>query len=227
MRDSCDNGRKVSPCPNCGSATDPCECRFRDERELLDNLVEAIDEELDKGKEAQTSYRSPIVFGRPTGDDPDPVKECVVCLEKLYGGPLPTPEPRLSWFGYIRWRDKPDEEERSINMIRYASNLRQWAKDRLAALTGEVKGCRHSDCFRSVLWSGTEYAFTEQQATAVRVLWEHWERGTPDVSGQYLLEAAESNSGRVDLLFRDHPAWKTMIHPGRTKGTYRLTLPGN
>jgi hypothetical protein len=83
----------------------------------------------------------------------------------------------------------------------------------------------HSPDFRSVNWFGTEHSFTPNQATVVAALWKSWEKHAPDVGDEYLLELADSNSGRLDLVFRNHAAWGTMIVPGGTRGTRRLVEP--
>lgn len=81
----------------------------------------------------------------------------------------------------------------------------------------------HSDDFRCVRWFGQVYEFTPMQAACVKVLWEHWERGTPTVGQEYVLEAADASSGRLRDVFGKgkHPAWKTMITEAG-KGAFRL-----
>jgi hypothetical protein len=78
---------------------------------------------------------------------------------------------------------------------------------------------------RSVRWFGTVYEFTERQGEALGVLWDAWEQGTPDVGQKEVLATIEANSQRLSDLFADHAAWGTMIRPGATRGTYRLTPP--
>lgn len=85
---------------------------------------------------------------------------------------------------------------------------------------------RHSADFRSVHWFGADYSFTPLQAAVVRQLWDAWEHGTPDVGGQTLLENADSAGGRLDHVFRDHPAWGALI-VSTAKGLYRLARPEN
>jgi hypothetical protein len=88
---------------------------------------------------------------------------------------------------------------------------------------------RHSVDFRSVHWHGVDYQFTATQASIVRLLWEAWEAGTPDVGQETLLEGAGSDGNRLrDLFHRGaeiHPAWGTMI-VSFARGTYRLAEPG-
>ena len=92
---------------------------------------------------------------------------------------------------------------------------------------GDEKRIAHSPDFRSVLWYNTEYSFTPQQAEIVRILWEAFECSTPDVDATLLLSTDFTGSAakRVRDVFRKSPAWKTMIVPGGSKGTYRLAPP--
>ena len=85
----------------------------------------------------------------------------------------------------------------------------------------------HADDFRSADWFGTPYVFTVQEAAAVRVLWEHWERKTPDVGQTTILDALGTSTLRLRDVFKNgkHPAWGTMIVPGSTKGAYQLAEP--
>lgn len=85
----------------------------------------------------------------------------------------------------------------------------------------------HSADFRSVNWFGTLYTFTANQAACVKVWWEHWEQGTPEVGDDTVLEAADSSGKRINALFNDCTAWGTMIVAGSTKGTHRLQEPKN
>ena len=85
----------------------------------------------------------------------------------------------------------------------------------------------HSPDFRSVKWYGETYSFTASQAAVVRVLWEAWKQGTPDVGNQTLAAAVdEADKDRsVRDLFRDNPAWNSMIVAGGSKGSHRLAEP--
>ncbi len=85
---------------------------------------------------------------------------------------------------------------------------------------------RHSIDFRSVHWFGTDYNFTANQAAAVKILWEAWENGTPDVGGDTLAVEVDSESRRARDIFKGHPAFGSMICQGETKGTFRLVEPG-
>jgi len=97
--------------------------------------------------------------------------------------------------------------------------------ERVGSTSSEPEA-RHSPDFRSVFWFGQQYSFTATQARIVQELWRAWENGTPGVSGEHLLETSESLSARVADVFKHHPAWGTMIQPGKSKGTYRLAPLG-
>jgi hypothetical protein len=85
----------------------------------------------------------------------------------------------------------------------------------------------HSPDFRSVNWFGTAHSFTATQAAIVKILWDEWEKKTPDVGQATLLEAVESQSDRLVDVFKGHKTYKQIIGSGETKGTYRLVEPMN
>jgi hypothetical protein len=86
---------------------------------------------------------------------------------------------------------------------------------------------RHGPDFRSVHWYGNDYTFTPTQAACVKVLWEAWKNGTPEVGQETILEhpQVEAESKRLVDVFKDHPAWGTMIVKGQTAGAYKLAAP--
>lgn len=92
--------------------------------------------------------------------------------------------------------------------------------------------CVHTDDFGSVNWRGTPYTFTDNQRIAVRVLWEHWEKGlAASVTAigkeiDHAIYGDDSNARlRLSAVFRTkrrpHPAWGTMIVEAG-QGLYRL-----
>ena len=83
----------------------------------------------------------------------------------------------------------------------------------------------HSPDYRSVRWNGKNYFFTSYKAACVKILWENWEKGTPDVGDTTVLETAGCESSRVLDVFKNHPNWTEMIVQGETKGTHRLSEP--
>jgi hypothetical protein len=87
----------------------------------------------------------------------------------------------------------------------------------------------HSPDFASITQDGITYTFSEKQRAMVNVLWKARGNNSPWVTGDLLLEAAESLGSRVNHLFRGHPAWGVLILSGalhgETPGTYRLANP--
>ena len=79
-----------------------------------------------------------------------------------------------------------------------------------------VPQASHSPDFRSVR-CGPLYSFSAAQAACIKVLWNAWKNGTPEVGDATILEAAESETARLSDVFRGHPAWGSMIVPGSTK----------
>lgn len=94
----------------------------------------------------------------------------------------------------------------------------------------------HSPDYRSVWWDGVRYSFTEPMANVVRVLWEHQERGTPEIGWNTLKVLSGSVGARLIDVFMTgktrkegktiekhvHAAWGVLIVPGNSKGSHRL-----
>jgi hypothetical protein len=117
-------------------------------------------------------------------------------------------------------------KQMSVWLNREATDIEsETGKAQPAGSDRTVEDTRHSVDFRSVYWCGTEYTFTGIQAAVVKILWEAWKNKTPEVGDSCLLETAQSNSERLDLVFRGHSAWGTMITAGTTKGSRRLSQP--
>jgi hypothetical protein len=121
-----------------------------------------------------------------------------------------------------RW---PRDIQRLDAAVRRGEVLRQ-----LPPAVKHQWAARHSDDFRSVDWFGVYYSFSEGQSLVVQYLWEQCLRGTPEVSEKLVRGVAESASDRLSDLFqkkggKNHPAWRSMIGQGFTKGTVRLVLP--
>jgi hypothetical protein len=87
--------------------------------------------------------------------------------------------------------------------------------------------CVHNADFTMVNWFGTEYHFAlGVQSSAVRALWEEWEKTRLGLHQETIREAidTEQDSFRMDTAFRKHPAFGTMIQRGGD-GRYRLVQP--
>jgi hypothetical protein len=113
----------------------------------------------------------------------------------------------------------PDLLEKFRALVLDAPPRRPPANGKLPANCFRGPGCR------SILWFGQHYAFTDTQGCIVEMLWDAWEKGTPDVSQVTLLEKAGSETKRLSKLFHRNKAWRVLIVAGKTRGTFRLQPP--
>lgn len=105
--------------------------------------------------------------------------------------------------------------------------LRSYIEENINNTLNEQKQpTRHSPDFRSVHWFGIHYPFTATQAAIVKLLWNAWENGTPDIGHETLLKESGSESKRLVDVFKGHKTYKQLIGQGKTKGSYRLVEPG-
>lgn len=95
----------------------------------------------------------------------------------------------------------------------------------------ESDECAHAPDFTWVVWFGERFNFSVgQQASAVEELWKQWEDsrrrdgcGLADTRLAFLIGAAERNF-RLSSVFRDHPAYGTVIRRVG-KGVHALFKP--
>lgn len=170
----------------------------------------------------------------------------MVSLEKCRGTPLPTRKrPGFAATSAVsalwpRMRDaarlagwtlpvspKSSDLRTVDDALRVVDTALNWIGERRTELLLSAPGspeptATHSTDYRSVNWSGTPYTFTKTQAACVKPLWEAWERGTPELDQPTVLMEADASGNRLVDIFRGHPAWRTLIVSGSTKGSYRL-----
>lgn len=103
-------------------------------------------------------------------------------------------------------------------------SIKEWCERHIDTMS--TKGS-HSNDFRSAHWYGTDYTFTPMQAAAVKILWEAWGNGTPEMGQEYILVNIDSDSKHLKDIFKGNSAWKTIIVAGRTAGSFRLKKPEN
>jgi hypothetical protein len=159
-----------------------------------------------------TTWVALLFFGSPT----------VGYVSKQDGGGLLLTAPWAASLTAIRaWADSGIERSGEI-----ARQEKQQTPDPGAA-SDQLLPARHSKDFRSVHWYGCDYSFSPTQAACVKVLWEAWENGTPELGQATILEhpEVEAESERLIDVFKGHPAWGKMIVKGRTAGAYRLAEP--
>jgi hypothetical protein len=172
----------------------------RHEHEEMTRCIKAVMAYCDEHPDT----RAIKVYGRTVQD------VLSTALEEMYPGSAyrVPPEDHMG-----AWR----KTEMALNQLRGLLQSGPAGEDRRTAA--------HSPDFRCINWYGTEYTFTPNQAAIVKILWEAWENGTPDV-GQETLRAQAEVESRIDRLFLGHAAWKNLIVPGKTRGTLRLQRPG-
>jgi hypothetical protein len=84
----------------------------------------------------------------------------------------------------------------------------------------------HGKDFAWVRCPRGEFEFTPAQRHVIGALVEDLRAGGLGVGQAYLIGVSGSQSERLRDLFRNHPAWGTLIVHGNTRDTFRLD-PGN
>lgn len=117
--------------------------------------------------------------------------------------------------------------ERFSSAIERLEKLTLGPPPRKGTGTGVSPLVSHSVDFRSITFGGETFSFSPNQAAAMRVLYENWDRGAPEVADETVLFAidAEAPPARLRDVFRGHPAWDTLIVAGATKGSRKLAIP--
>lgn len=114
-----------------------------------------------------------------------------------------------------------------------------------ADLLERLKPYQHAPDFRHIVWFGTSYFFSQQQALVVKALWDAWERGTRKVHHSLLLQLAGSSKKKLSDVFRKdkkrgrpaadappqdedlaHPAWGKLI-VSEVRGYWELADPNS
>jgi hypothetical protein len=85
-------------------------------------------------------------------------------------------------------------------------------------LGGMVKDITHSEDYSEVTQGNTTYYFAPMQANAVRYMYERHLKGDSIIYQQEILGHVQSRSEYLKDLFKDHPAWRTLIV--RAKNNY-------
>jgi hypothetical protein len=78
---------------------------------------------------------------------------------------------------------------------------------------------------RSLTFRNQSYTLTPQQAEVIDSLNDAYRSGKPDVGKDEILEKIGSPNSRLQDTFRNSGLWRTVIVPGKRRGTYRLNLP--
>ncbi|HZT80909.1 MAG TPA: sigma-70 family RNA polymerase sigma factor [Gemmataceae bacterium] len=90
-----------------------------------------------------------------------------------------------------------------------------------AAAAAQLAPIRFADDFRTAYWFGETIPLTETHAKVVRVLWEAYRKGTPDVCHDVLIRAAGSEAAKLSDVFKGSLAWGRLI-VSSSRGVYRV-----
>jgi hypothetical protein len=138
-------------------------------------------------------------------------------------------EPEAATFLLLNGHDLPDElraAAESLHLIQATSGSAGVVPAPPPPQPSPVPtDLSHSPDFRSVGVGETLFTFTPVQAACVRVLYEAWERGAPEVGQETILDKAGAESTRLADLFKGHRSWRTLIVAGSTRGAFKLALP--
>jgi hypothetical protein len=86
-------------------------------------------------------------------------------------------------------------------------------------------GFTHSPDFRSVCLRGEEFSLTPHQAQVIECLYKAYKNRSPEMGQDRLIVCLELKSRRLRDIFKSRPnAWRKLIVPGATRGSYRLNL---
>lgn len=96
----------------------------------------------------------------------------------------------------------------------------------LDAVIARLSPARHSDDFTSAFWFGASYTFTPLRARIVKVLWQHWEAGTPIVGARHLAAVGCGETQKISDILKDDAAYGTMIQTDGS-GRYWLQPPAD
>ena len=199
-----------------------------DDRERL----QALDTALAKS-------RTGIVVEAPTYSDDLPSflrwLDDYFLVWRMLGGWSEASDTAHAWLEEMNDLGFPARPSRRSQQVlkRHLIDLRHWVREQIAGTApgderNPLPDVGHSKDFRSCRWYRQTYSFTANQAACVKVLWQHWEHGTPDVAARTVLDKTEISTERLDRVFRTNgkinPAWGTMIVTTR-KGTHRLQEP--
>lgn len=80
----------------------------------------------------------------------------------------------------------------------------------------------HSPDYRQVVTGGIVYFPTQNQAIIISMMHAEHQRGRGEVEGAWLLRRTDISCSRMGEVFRHSPAWKRLIVPGTSRGTYSL-----
>ena len=94
----------------------------------------------------------------------------------------------------------------------------------------KVQRLFHSDDFRSISIRDIKYNLTESQSLVIKYLYEHFLRGTPEITSQKIISHIDEERGintssrLVDIFKHNKSAYKNLIVSGYVKGHVKINI---
>ena len=189
--------------------------RVRKDLEKIFTDCSKMISDLDKNTESSLSLAVALKYHREIFDY-DLIIDCI--LEAI--GPARLTQEMKQWCPFPFTDDGVAfkiYKERRFNTI--AETSREVTDQELSMiLAGMVKDITHSDDYSEVTQGNTTYYFTSMQASAVRYMHERHRKGKAIIYQHDILAHVKSESSRLREIFKDDPAWGTLIV--RAKNNY-------
>jgi hypothetical protein len=136
-------------------------------------------------------------------------------------------DPQEAVNASVRYYAEARHRRRAVRVIIYLDDDTKclWPIPEFDSADPVDNQCRLSDDGRTLLWFGRRFTFTRTQSPVIAMLLSAWEEGTRDVAQDVLLRAADSDSLRLEYLFRRNTAWGVIVVAGDGAGMYRLAEP--
>ncbi len=146
----------------------------------------------------------------PEGADPLPVQRRAVNAE----------------FEGWGWSIKnPDLESRFVLRWTFKDGRHKKLKEQFVrSLQAPHTSLHHSEDFRAVSWRDRVFRFSPTQAKVIKVLMSAARAGGGELHEDEIIGRVQSGASRLVDLFREHPAWRSLIIRGSSKGVFRLDL---
>jgi hypothetical protein len=169
--------------------------------------------------------------------------EAECCPGKLLTELLKDPNKKIGPYHLLAWV-QVGTPGRILMMVKDSPKWRPWLEEKLCAaaehqasntLTGHHSSATANrklapsfevseDC-GTVRYRGKEYVLTRNQASMMRVLYQAYLDGFPNVEKLKLLAAVNNEESQVKDSWKLSPLWGTLIVSDKRRGRYRLNLP--
>jgi hypothetical protein len=148
---------------------------------------------------------------------------CAATLYPSHVHPWLIPELRTAFIARMEyWKS---EARRYVSEQETTANTRTVVEAAAKPILPEIRLFEAAEDYRSVRYKGVPRTLTRNQSSMMRVLHKAHMAGHPDVDKDKLIEAIDAPTSNVRDSWKSSPLWKTLVVPGKRKGTYRLKIP--